>query len=114
MPVNWRDGAVPAACTAMLLATACSMTPARSPAQQAADETLAGSVYTALNADPLYFYRHVDVSVDAGVASLSGYVWSTEAIYRARKIAYAVPGVRQVVTSGLELERQGLNGGRTR
>lgn len=113
MPVNWRDGAFPPACAAMLLA-ACSMTPARSPEQRAADETLASSVYTALNADPLYFYRHVDVSVDNGVASLSGYVWSAEAVYRARKIAHAVPGVRQVVTSHLELERQGLPGGRAR
>jgi len=38
---------------------------------------------------------------------LSGYVWSTDAIYRARAIARNVPGVTGVATSQLELERNG-------
>jgi osmotically-inducible protein OsmY len=52
--------------------------------------------------------------MDNGVATLSGYVWSTDAIYRARKIASEVPGVTRVVTSQLELERNGRNNGVTR
>jgi osmotically-inducible protein OsmY len=71
------------------------------------DEVLANAVYSDLNADPKYYFRHVDVTVDNGVAHLSGYVWSTDAIYRARTIARNVPGVTGVVTSQLELERNG-------
>ncbi len=114
MGVILRDGALPAACAAALLAVACSTTHPRSPARQAADEALVNGVNAALDADPVYFYRHVDVRVDDGVAELSGYVWCTEAIYRARQIALDVPGVRRVVTSRLELERQGFSNGRTR
>jgi len=76
-----------------------------------ADEALASHIYQALNADPIYYFRHVDVKVDRGVAHLSGYVWSTDAIYRARKIAMNVPGVTGVRTNQLELERNGRGGG---
>jgi osmotically-inducible protein OsmY len=97
-----------------VLVVSCATTAPRSPAQTRADEVLADRVYTALNADPIYFFRHVDVSVDDGVADLSGYVWSTDALYRARRIARTVAGVRQVVTSRLELEREGRDNGRAR
>jgi osmotically-inducible protein OsmY len=99
-----------------MLAVACSTTPARSPtpAQTRGDEAVADRVYLALNADPTYFYRHVDVKVDSGVADLSGYVWSTDAIYRAWQIAREVPGVTRVVTNHLDLEREGLTNGRPR
>ena len=82
--------------------------------QVAADEVLANTVYSKLNADPFYFFRHVEVRVDNGVAHLSGYVWSTDAIYRARTIARQVPGVTDVVTSRLELERNGRDTGPAR
>jgi osmotically-inducible protein OsmY len=76
----------------------------------ASDVAVANAVYRTLNDDPLYYFRHVDVWVDDdGVAHLSGYVWSTDAIYRARTLATRVPGVTGVVTSQLELERNGLN-----
>jgi osmotically-inducible protein OsmY len=70
-------------------------------------DILANAVYSKLNADPVYYFRHVDVSVDHGVARLSGYVWSADAIYRARYLAQSVAGIRGVVTSQLELERNG-------
>jgi osmotically-inducible protein OsmY len=78
------------------------------------NDALANAVYSRLNADPVYYFRHVDVSVDHGIANLSGYVWSTEAIYHARYIAQSVPGVTGVVTSQLELERNGRADGVTR
>ncbi len=84
------------------------------PAQSSGDDVLANNVYAALDADPVYFYRHVNVRVHRGIADLSGYVWSTDAIYRAREIARTVPGVRRVVTSHLELEREGRANGVTR
>ena len=80
----------------------------------ATDEILANTVYSELNANPIYYYRHVDVRVDNGVAHLSGYVWSTDAIYEARKIAMNVPGVTGVTTSQLELERNGKDTGPAR
>jgi hypothetical protein len=80
----------------------------------ATDEVLANAVYTELNADPVYYFRHVDVRVDNGVADLSGYVWSTDAIYAARKIAGNVPGVTSVRTNQLQLERNGRDTSVTR
>jgi osmotically-inducible protein OsmY len=109
------DGAFRATLTAIVaLGVACSSTAPRSSAQTDADAAVSGRVYAALNADPIYFFRHVDVRVDQGVADLSGYVWSSDAIYRARRIAHGVPGVTQVVTSHLNLEREGFTNGPTR
>ena len=79
-----------------------------------ADEVLANSVYSALNASPIYYFRHVDVSVDNGVAQLSGYVWSTDAIYEARRIARNVSGITAVRTNQLQLERNGRDTGPVR
>jgi osmotically-inducible protein OsmY len=114
VPVGWKWGARGTALAATLALAACSTAPPRSPAQIAGDRAVADSVYAALNADPTYFYRHVDVRVDDGVADLSGYVWSTDAIYRAREITRQVSGVTRVVTSHLELERGGRANGRAR
>jgi osmotically-inducible protein OsmY len=75
---------------------------------------VASTVYSALQADPTYYFRHVDVQVNDGVARLSGYVWSADAVYRARRIASQTPGVTSVVTSGLELERNGKDTGPAR
>jgi BON domain len=77
----------------------------------ATDEILANTVYSELNANPTYYFRHVDVRVDNGVAHLSGFVWSTDAIYAARKIAMKVPGVTGVSTNQLELERNDRSNG---
>ena len=79
--------------------------------QRLSSDLLANAIYAKLNADPVYYYRHVDVRVDRGVAHLSGYVWSTDALYQARRLARSVPGVTRVVTSQLELERNGFSNG---
>lgn len=111
---------VAAATLTVSCATAPSQTPLPSGAgsagteQVASNEFLANTVYSKLDADPTYYFRHVDVSVDHGVALLSGYVWSTDAIYRARQIARSVPGISDVVTTQLELERNGRSNGVTR
>jgi osmotically-inducible protein OsmY len=113
-----------AAVIAVGLAVSCASTPApvQPPADQAArnqkrdtQDIVADYIAAQLNADPWYFYRHVNVTVDDdGVATLSGYVWDTQAIYRARRIASAVPGVTRVVTSQLQLERNGRDTGPAR
>jgi osmotically-inducible protein OsmY len=72
-----------------------------------ADEVTAEQIYDTLNADPTYFFRHVDVQVQHGVVTLGGYVWSAPAIYRAEKIAAGMPGVTRVVDQ-MELERSGI------
>ena len=105
-------GALRAVLTAILLLfAACSTAPPRSAQEIRADEAIAEQVSAALNADSIYFLRHVDVRVDRGVADLTGYVWSTDALYRAREIARRVPGVTRVVTNNLELEREGRHNG---
>ena len=68
------------------------------------DEALTKAIYSALEADPNHYYRHVTVRVDKGVATLGGFVHSSSAVYRARTIASKVPGVTHVVTSNLSLE----------
>ena len=103
------------------LTASCASVPPKPPASAAdeqakfesrvANESLAHTVYSTLNADPMYYFRHVDVRVDNGVAHLSGYVWSTQAIYQARKIAMKVPGITGVSTSELQLERNGRDSG---
>jgi osmotically-inducible protein OsmY len=92
------------------LVTACAISPPQTRQETAADETAAERIYAALNADPIYFYRHVDVRVDHGVTHLSGYVWDVDALYRAKKIAADTPGVTRVVDE-MELERAGTRGG---
>jgi hypothetical protein len=77
------------------------------PAQGVADtsdEALTKAVRASLDADPHHFFRHVDVSVDNGVATLSGFVHSSQAINRARTIAGSVHGVTRVVTGNLTLQ----------
>ena len=96
--------------TTAVLVSACSAVPPKSPEQASADEATAARVYAALNADPIYYYRHVDVRVDGGVAQLSGYIWDTDALYRAKQIAASVSGVKRVVNQ-MELEREGSRGG---
>jgi BON domain len=116
---------IPLALLAMAtLTVACASAPPRPPMRTAADsmrselgatdEILANTVYSELNASPTYYFRHVDVRVDNGVADLSGYVWSTDAIYAARNIASNVPGITGVRTNQLQLERNGRDTGPAR
>ena len=83
--------------------------PIAEPAKDAAaptDEALTKAVHAALDADPNYYYRHVEVRVEKGVAKLSGYVDSGAAISRARKVAGKVPGITRVVTNSLKVDTQ--------
>jgi osmotically-inducible protein OsmY len=89
---------------------ACSSAPPKSQEQERADAATAERVYAALDQNPIYYFRDVEVSVDYGVVRLSGYVWTTYALYHAQEIARRVPGVTGVQNS-MELERQGNRGG---
>ena len=111
MLVRCRRGAVLAAkLLVVTLVAACSTAPPKPPEQARAEELTAQRIYAALDADPIYFFRHVDVRVDGTVAHLSGYIWSADALYRAKRIAAQVPGVTRVVNE-MELEREGRRGG---
>ncbi|HLY53272.1 MAG TPA: BON domain-containing protein [Steroidobacteraceae bacterium] len=119
--MNMRDKSVSALLIGAAVLTASCATappqaagpaPAATPERLIADRALANAVYSKLNADPYYYYRHVEVKVDDdGVAHLSGYVWSADAIFAARRLASSVPGVTGVVTNQLELERNGPSNG---
>lgn len=89
---------------------ACASAPPKSPEQERADAATADRVYTALDQNPIYYLNDVDVSVDYGVAELSGYVWTTTALYAAQDIARRVPGVTGV-RDKMQLEREAARGG---
>lgn len=124
MRIQGRGRCITALLVAAALTASCATAPAQpSPAggggpargdRLVSSDMLANSVYARLAANPIYYFRHVDVRVDQGVALLSGYVWSTDAIYAARRIAGSVPGVTGVVTTQLELERNGRGNGAAR
>jgi hypothetical protein len=105
---QWSAAAVPLfSCIALIVA--CATAPPKSAEQAQGDEIRAQRVYAALNADPIYCFRHVDVRVDKGVA----YPRRLRLEYAGdlpRRIAAAVPGVDHVVNA-MELERQGTRGG---
>jgi len=91
----------------ILGAVACATTPPRTAAQRQTDKDTAAQVYSALNADPNIFARHIDVRADNGVVHLGGYVWNDKDLFAAKRIASTVPGVTQVVDD-MELERGGV------
>jgi hypothetical protein len=104
-------GAASAALAAILVLTvACTSAPRKSPAQERADAATTERIYAALEANPIYYFRDVEVNVDDGVALLSGYVWTTDALYHAQEITRGIAGVTRV-HSAMELERQGNRGG---
>lgn len=111
MRVEQRDGVCALLAAAIVALTAgCSSMPPKSPEQERADAATAERIDAALEANPIYYFRDVEVSVDYGVARLSGYVWTTDALYHAQKIARGVPGVVRV-RDEMELERQANRGG---
>ncbi len=61
-----------------------------------------------LSADPKHFFRHVQVSVHDGVAELTGFVYSSDAVYKAKELAQDAPGVTRV-DSHIRVERNGEN-----
>ena len=104
-----RSASAVLATTAAVLAVACT-TPPKSREQERADAVTAERVDAALDANPIYYFRDVEVEVDNGVALLRGYVWTTDELYHAQQIARGVPGVTRV-RNEMELERQGNRGG---
>jgi len=108
--VPWRPLAT-ASLLAMLGSTlgGCASWVASTNAASPADLALSARVERALLDDPRLFARHIDVEVEGGQVFLSGYVWSTEDLLAARRIAERVPGVNGV-RSELELLVGGRNG----
>jgi osmotically-inducible protein OsmY len=104
-----RLSLVSGAAAIALIAAACASTTPKTAAQINADHMLAARVEDALESDPAYFFRHVDVDVDDGKVALSGYVWSDDALRRAVRIASHVPGVTSI-SDELALERNGGRG----
>jgi osmotically-inducible protein OsmY len=87
-------------------AASCATTP-RSPKQLAADRATQQRVLVALDSQPYYYFQHVSVRVDDGVATLAGYVWTPEALVYARQVTRRVPGVTRVVSNDLDEELSG-------
>lgn len=96
----------PALIIAALATASCSTMP-RSPQQVAADRATTHRIVVALNSEPYYYFQHVNVRVDDGVATLDGYVWTPDALVRARQITRRIPGVTRVVSNDLQQELEG-------
>ena len=99
---------------ALVVALALAGCAARNPrtaAQRAADEDIAARVDRALLGDPAIYARHIDVDVTRGVVCLSGFVWTSDDLYEAQRVAANVPGVTKVVDQ-LELMVGGRAGAR--
>ena len=110
MTIAPRGGPFAVLAVSAVLVVACATVPPKSPEQERADAATAERIYAALEANPVFYFRDVEVNVDYGVARLRGYVWTTTALYSAQQIARRVPGVSGI-RDELELERQGNRGG---
>ncbi len=64
--------------------------------QSPSDARTAHEIDTQLKADQYHLFRHVTVSVQDGVAHLNGFVYSNDALAKAKQIASATPGVSRV------------------
>jgi osmotically-inducible protein OsmY len=71
------------------------------------DEELRARVQAALHSDPYFYDRHVSVSVDKGVVSLNGFVFSDWDLHDALRIARRAAGENRVVDD-LSIEVGGL------
>ena len=91
---------------ALLALTVSTGYAAISPLRAESDRVITQEICAALAADPIYYFRHVDVDVRDGVATLSGYVWEPQDLYRARELTARVPGVTRVVNQ-MEINRFG-------
>jgi len=88
---------------------ACATEPPRTPEERAADTLLAQQVEAALDGDPRIYARHVNVTSDRGVVTLTGMIWSNEDYLLAKRDAEGIPGVVRVNAS-MDLVRGGISG----
>ena len=99
------------AVAAMATVAGCATYPPRTEAERAADEDLAARVDGALQHDSAIYARHIDVEAARGVVRLTGFVWSSNELYEARRVAATVAGVTHVEDQ-LELVVGGRTGAR--
>ena len=102
----WKIGTAVICIAAATLVAACAGDPPKSSQQSQSDIRATKEFYSKLNSDQNYYYPHVTIRVENGVAHLSGYVWNAQALYHAKQVASSVPGVTSVVDN-LALERDG-------
>jgi len=103
--------AIAVAIAAMLTISSCAARPPRTAAEQSANDHLAAAVMAAMLADPDLYAQHIYVDADGGVVHLSGYIWSVDELYEARRVAATVPGVTRV-DAQLEISVGGRAGSR--
>ena len=70
------------------------------------DARTAQDIDQRLKADPRHLFRHVNVTVEGGVARLGGFVYSEDALAKAKQIATETPGITRV-DSEMKLQRNG-------
>jgi hypothetical protein len=103
--ISIRSGVSVSVVALMILtvSTGYATTPASREMQLPENRVITERVRSALTADPVYYFEHVDVYVRDGVVTLSGYVWEPRDFYRALELTARVPGVVRV-RDQMELE----------
>jgi osmotically-inducible protein OsmY len=96
---------------ATLALAGCATAHQRSAAERAADAEVGARVERALLEDPALYARHIDIDVRHGVVRLSGFVWSSDELFEAQRVAASVPGATGVVDR-IELMVGGRSGAR--
>ena len=111
MRQRMTGGLLTVAVAAAIAAPGCATQSSRTETERVADADLAARVECALLADSAIYARHIDVDVNRGVVRLSGFVWSSDELYEAQRVAARVAGVTRVVDQ-LELSVGGRTGAR--
>jgi osmotically-inducible protein OsmY len=99
--------------TALLLSllavlSSCATSPPRTPAEREADRKTEHDIARRLNNDPNILATHIDVSVNRGVATLSGFVTEDADLNEAIRVVSSTPGVTEV-DNQLDLELFGTD-----
>lgn len=91
----------------VVLIASCTTAPPRNPAELKADQGIELEVSQQLANAPNLYSRHIEVSVDRGVVTLSGFVFESGDPAEAVRIVASVPGVISV-SNQMELQIGGV------
>jgi hypothetical protein len=90
--------------------TSCATKPPRDASEIEADKQIEFAVTQQLAEDPNIYAWHIEVNVNRGVVTLSGFVFDAHELFEATRVAALVPGVTSV-DDQVELEEFGRGGG---
>jgi predicted lysophospholipase L1 biosynthesis ABC-type transport system permease subunit len=103
-PLQWNVRIQSLLACCLLLTAACAADPPRTADEIRADAALSARLHSALAADTVFYFAHVDIAADRGVVTLTGYVQTQEAKFQARRLAEAAGAARVIDLVKLDRE----------